>query len=314
MVTPDSPDAPEEMVWAAFFPQSHDPSVDSRFSWDDRHPAFETFYDQHLRKLMLAEGATRYAAKANYHVARIPYLLRLYPDARFLVPVREPAAHVASLLHQHRWFSAGQRAHPRLLSYMRWSQHFEFGRDRRPMHLGDGDRVREILASWEQGDEVRALAMSWDLVYRYLADLIAADDRVRTAVRVVRYEDVGADPAASLRAALEHCQLPEAPQSPTRGPAGSGCHHDPGRVLRGGPGGDRGRNPTTAARWGIDDEGAGRVESFRTGVAAATPVRNDSRPLGTSGSTEQRGHRFRNVFAVLFTFLLLPTGFVRKPE
>jgi hypothetical protein len=207
MITPDSPDALEEMVWTAFFPLCHDASTDQRLGRDDRHPAFETFYDQHLRKLMLAEGASRYAAKANYHVARIPYLLQLYPDARFLVPVREPAAHVASLLQQHRWFSAGQRTHPRLLSYMRWSGHFEFGRDRRPMHLGDGDRVREILAAWARGDEVRGLAMYWDAVYRWLADLIAADDGVRAAVRVVRYEDVGAAPAATLQAALDHCGL-----------------------------------------------------------------------------------------------------------
>ena len=210
MVTPDSPDALEEMVWAAFFPRCHDPSADQRLGWADRHPAFEQFYDRHLRKLLLAEGATRYAAKANYHVARIPYLLRLYPDARFLVPVREPAAHVASLAHQHRWFSAGQRAHPRLLSYMRWLGHFEFGLDRRPMNLGEVDRVREIVAAWDRGDEVRGLAMHWDLVYRHLADLLSTDDRVRAAVRVVRYEAVMADPADTLRAALDHCGLPEA--------------------------------------------------------------------------------------------------------
>jgi hypothetical protein len=210
MVTPDSPDALEEMVWAAFFPRCHDPATDNRLGRGDRHPAFESFYDAHLRKLMLAEGADRYAAKANYHVTRIPYLLRLYPDARLLVPVREPAAHVASLAHQHRWFSHGQRAHPRLLSYMRWSGHFEFGLDRRPMHLGDDDRARAVRAAWDRGDEVRGLAMYWDMVYRSLADLIATDDRVRAAVRPVRYEDVRATPAETLRAALDHCGLPEA--------------------------------------------------------------------------------------------------------
>ena len=210
MVTPDSPDALEEMIWRAFFPQCHDPSSDQRLDRADRHPAFETFYDRHLSKLLLAEGAARYAAKANDHVARIPYLLRLYPDARFLVPVREPVAQVASILHQHRRFAAGQRRHPRLRAYMRWSGHFEFGRDRRPLHLGDGERVHSIRTAWDRGDEVRGLAMCWDAVYRHLADQMAADDRARAAIRVVRYEDLMAAPASALQALLAHADLPEA--------------------------------------------------------------------------------------------------------
>jgi hypothetical protein len=210
MVTPDSPDALEEMLWVAFFPRCHDPAVSSVLGSDDRHPEFERFYDRHLRKLMLAEGAGRYVAKANYHVGRIPYLLRLYPDARFLIPVREPAGHVASLLRQHRWFSEGQRKHPRLLAYMRRTGHFEFGLDRRPMHLGDPERVRRVADAWAAGDEIRGLARYWDLVYRYLADLIAADDRVRAAVRVVRFEDICAAPAETIRDALEHCGLADA--------------------------------------------------------------------------------------------------------
>src|SRR5262249_1679220 len=158
------------------------------------------FYRTHIRKLLLAEGATRYAAKANYHVARLPYLLRLFPDARFLLPVRAPAAHVASLVRQQRWFAHGQRQHPRALAYRRWAGHFECGVDRRPMHLGDGDRVRRIVAAWEAGDEVRGLALYWDMVYGYLARLLAADARVRDAALVVRYEALEAAPAETLRA------------------------------------------------------------------------------------------------------------------
>ena len=116
MITTDSPDALEEMLWMAFFPSCHDPSVDNRLGAADRHPAFESFYDLHVRKLLLAEGATRYVAKANYHVARLPYLARLFPDARFLIPVRAPAGHVASLMRPHAWFSHGQRRHPRALA------------------------------------------------------------------------------------------------------------------------------------------------------------------------------------------------------
>jgi hypothetical protein len=210
MITTDSPDALEEMLWMAFFPRCHDPSVSNLLDAGSRHPAFEAFYGLHLCKLLLAEGKARYAAKANYHVARLPYLLHLFPDARFLVPVREPAGHIASLLRQHRWFSQGQRKERRALAYMQRSGHFEFGLDRRPMHLGDGERVRRVMQAWAEGDEVRGLALYWDMVHAYLARLLASDSRVRDAVRVVRFETLCAEPVETLRAVFEHCGLPDA--------------------------------------------------------------------------------------------------------
>jgi hypothetical protein len=209
MVTTESPDALEEMLWMAFFPRCHDPSVSNLFGASDGHPAFESFYRLHIRKLLLAEGATRYTAKANYHVARLPYLARLFPDARFIIPIREPASHIASLMRQHRQFSAGQRKHPRSLSYMRRSGHFEFGLDRRPMHLGDGERVRQIMQAWSSGQEVRGLALYWDMVHGYLSRLLATDPRVEESVLVVRFETLCAEPTETIRAVLRHCGLPE---------------------------------------------------------------------------------------------------------
>jgi hypothetical protein len=216
LITSDSPDALEEMLWMAFFPRCHDPAVCQLLGEADRHPAFETFYCDHLRKLLLVEGAARYAAKANYHIARLPYLLRLFPDARLVIPVREPAGHIASLARQQRRFSQGQRRHPRALDYMRRSGHFEFGLDRRPMHLGDEKQVRLIREAWAKGEEVRGWARSWAMAYGYLARLLAADARVRSAAQVVRFEDLCAAPAATLLAVLGHCALPEAEQVSAR--------------------------------------------------------------------------------------------------
>jgi Sulfotransferase family len=188
MITTESPDALEEMLWMAFFPRCHDPTVCNVLDADASHPAFESFYQMHLRKLLLVERATRYAAKANYHVARLAYLIRLFPDAKLVIPVRAPAEHIASLLRQHRWFSRGQWNNRRALAYMRRSGHFEFGLDRRPMHLGDDQRVRDIAAAWARGDEIRGLAWYWNMVCGYLADLLAADARVRAAALVVPFE------------------------------------------------------------------------------------------------------------------------------
>src|SRR3546814_12886608 len=80
----------------------------------------------------------RYLSKANYNVTRMEYLLKLFPDARFVLPLRDPAAHIASLMKQQRLFCEGERRHPAALEHMRRIGHFEFGIDRRPINVGVG--------------------------------------------------------------------------------------------------------------------------------------------------------------------------------
>src|SRR5262249_4824379 len=86
--------------------------------------------------------------------------------------------------------------------------HFEFGRDRRPINLGDCERVRTIRRTWAAGEEVRGWAHYWDMVYGHLARLVDTDVQVRAATKVVRYEDMCAAPAETIRAVVNHCALP----------------------------------------------------------------------------------------------------------
>lgn len=207
MITPESPDALEEMIWMAFFPRCHDPAENNVLGRGDTNLSFDAFYKAHLRKLLLAEGKTRYTAKANYHAARLAYLVRLFPEARFIIPVREPVDHIASLARQHEWFSHGQRNCPRALAYMRRSGHFEFGLDRRPMNLGNDQQVRQISDAWKSGAEIRGLAMYWNMVYQYLARLLESDHEVRRAALVVRFEDICDAPAETFDHVFDHCRL-----------------------------------------------------------------------------------------------------------
>jgi hypothetical protein len=90
--------------------------------------------------------------------------------------------------------------------------HFEFGRDRRPMNLGDCERVQTIRRTWAAGEEVRGWALYWDMVYDHLARLLDTDAQVRAATMVVRFEDMCAAPSETIRAVLQHCALPDREQ------------------------------------------------------------------------------------------------------
>ena len=111
-VTPESPEAIEEMIWMAFFEGLHDPSRSSVLDETTANPAFAAFYREHVRKLLWLRAGRRYVSKGNYNLTRLAYLQQLFPDARFVVPVREPLWHVASLMKQHALFCAAEERHP----------------------------------------------------------------------------------------------------------------------------------------------------------------------------------------------------------
>jgi len=210
MVTPDSPEAMEEILWTCFFPQLHDPACCNVLDGGTKNPRFERFYRDHVRKLLIARGGRRYASKGNYNVTRLEYLIELFPDARIVLPVRRPREHVASLAKQHRLFLEAARAHPRSVAYLDRAGHFEFGAHRVPINAGDDRTVRQIVDLWEAGNEVRGWARYWAHIYAYVAERLAANPRLRDAVLVVRYEDLCEDSENVLRRLLDHCGLEEA--------------------------------------------------------------------------------------------------------
>ena len=207
-ITPDSPEAMEEVVWMAFFPHLHDPRRDNRLDRTVAHPAFERFYRDHIRKILLVRGGRRYACKNNYNLTRLPYLLKLFPDARILVPVRDPRWHVASLVKQHRLFCREERRDPRILAHMRRVGHFEFGLDVRFINTGCGEAVRELEALLARGEEVRAFARYWRQLYGFLLGQLEADRELAARVRLVSYEALCDRPAEVLAAVFAHVELP----------------------------------------------------------------------------------------------------------
>lgn len=207
MITPDSPEAREEVIWMAFFETLHDPALSNVLDGDTDNPAFEAFYRDHIRKLLAARDRKRYLSKGNYNVTRIAYLHKLFPDARFVIPVRDPVWHIASLMKQHRLFSEGERGNDRALEYMRRVGHFEFGLDLRPINCGDSAKVHEIQALWEAGEDVRGWARYWAMVYGHVAEVLDENPALREAAMVLRYEDLCDRPEETMRRMMEHCGL-----------------------------------------------------------------------------------------------------------
>jgi hypothetical protein len=206
-VTPESPEAMEEVLWMAFFPTCHDPATSNVLSEQDSAPEFAAFYRDHIRKLLLLRQGSRYLAKGNYNVSRLGFLRKLFPDACFVVPVRDPVGHIASLMKQHRLFCAEETRDLRILDHMRRSGHFEFGLDRRPINVGDAATVQQIQAHWQAGREVEGWALYWASIYGFVADLLERDPAVAERTLLIHYDDLCAEPDATLARLYRHCGL-----------------------------------------------------------------------------------------------------------
>lgn len=207
VVTMDSPEAFEEPVWMAHFENLHNPNGSNVLDARTVHLDFERCYLDHIRKILLIRNQPRYLAKANYNLSRMQYLLRLFPNARFVIPVRHPIPHIASLHRQHLLFCQGETLHPAARNHLALSGHFEFGVDRVPINFDDNHETRAILNCWEHGHEIEGWARLWTSAYRYVINSLEQSPTLKDATLVIRHEDLCQAPGKEMRKILRHCNL-----------------------------------------------------------------------------------------------------------
>lgn len=156
-------------------------------------------YPNHVRKLLLARGKPHYAAKNNSLWQHLNAFTALMPEARVVVPVREPLAHVASLMRQHARFSEACNKDARLIRYLKLAGHFEFGPHRTPQAVTQED-LHAIRDAWAKGEEARGWAIAWRAAYTALANSSLQK-------HTVRFETLHGKPEETIRALLDFCGL-----------------------------------------------------------------------------------------------------------
>jgi hypothetical protein len=206
-VTRDSAEMGEEILWERFFPYIHDEDRVSVLDANTSNPEFEKFYQEHLQKLLLSRKRGRYASKAIMCVIRMQYLLRMFPDARFLLYVRNPVDHVASLLKQDRIWDELDRDDPRQIEIIEMTGHHEFGSRQIMANVGDSAVLDEIHQLRDAGRTVRARARYWAYMYDFVLKQIDSDPDLARAVHVVRYEDLCGDSAETIDKIVRHAEL-----------------------------------------------------------------------------------------------------------
>jgi hypothetical protein len=215
-ITRDSAEMCEEMLWERFFPDLYNESTPSYLDASTSNPAFEKFYREHIQKLLLSRGRSRYVSKAIMCVLRLQYLRKIFPDALFLLYVRNPFDQVASLLKQDRIWDEIDKDDPRQIEIIEMTGHHEFGMRQVLSDVGNPDQVREVRALLNAGRKVRARAIIWAYIYDFVLKQMAADPELAKAVCIVRYEDLCKDSFETIDRIIAHTGLAPEPFAPIR--------------------------------------------------------------------------------------------------
>ena len=169
LVTPDSPEAIEEVLWMRFFPRAHDTGTVQVLDAATSNPAFERFYRDHLRGD--PAGPRRHALPQQGQLQ--PHPPRLPAEALSGRPLRRPGAR-ALLAHRLadeaapsvlRGRDAATRASSPTCAAPATSSSASTAA---PSTSATAWRPRSS-ASGQDGDEVRGWARYWNSLYGFVA-------------------------------------------------------------------------------------------------------------------------------------------------
>jgi hypothetical protein len=208
VVNRESPEAVEEIFWQEFFKDSHNEKVSNIVEKNVSNPQFEMFYKTHIKKLIYNQSASRYLTKNNYNLTRLEYILEIFPSAKFLLIIRNPFNHIASLMKQSELFIKLERKKSLLNDWLGMLGHHEFGNWQTCINAGDFEIIQNIHNLWDKkATAVKGWAYYWNSLYSYIADSLDKNDKLRKATLIVRFENLIETPAEIIDEILNHTKL-----------------------------------------------------------------------------------------------------------
>lgn len=118
----DSPEAFEEVFWNTFCDKEKDTK--------------ENFI-YYINNITKKYKKTRYLSKNNQNIKRVDLILKIFPNAKILIPFRSPLQHSYSLLNQHKRFINEAKKDNFVSDYMYWVGHTEFGPNYKSIYTSD---------------------------------------------------------------------------------------------------------------------------------------------------------------------------------
>jgi hypothetical protein len=205
----DSPEVVEEIFWQKFFKQAHNELISNILTEKVQNSQFELFYKTHIRKLLLSQNSSRYLTKNNYNITRMEYLLKLFPDAKFIIMIRNPVKQIASLIKQMKLFMKFGNQQPLFEDWLGMIGHHEFGIDSKCINVQNTEMVNKIRKLWNSKNSyVRGWAYYWNSIYAYIENLLKNNQQIKNTSYIVKYDDLCCNSAILINELLNFLELP----------------------------------------------------------------------------------------------------------
>ncbi len=210
IINQNSPEVVEEIFWQQFFNRAHNQSVSNIIGKDVQKPKFESFYKSHIKKLLLSQNASRYLTKNNYNITRLEYLLKLFPNSKFILMIRNPINQIASLIKQTKLFLNIERQKPLFQDWLQMIGHHEFGNGLKCINTGNPEMINKIRNLWsDKKTYIQGWAYYWHSIYEYIANLLEKNAEIKNASYIVNYDELCEDSERIIEGLIEFLELPQ---------------------------------------------------------------------------------------------------------
>jgi len=197
----DSPEAFEEIIWQTFWKKKYTQACIKAIGEEENNSYFKEFFVQHMKKIGWLRGIKSqnncYLSKNNANINRIAYLHKNFPEARILIPFRNPVDHAQSLLRQHMRFRDMHQRYPFSRKYMAHLGHFEFGQLHKPLEFSDMEEL-----SHYDSETIEYWLTYWRLAFK---DVLA---HLKTSqVALVSFDALRSEPESGLKRIAHYLNL-----------------------------------------------------------------------------------------------------------
>ncbi len=121
----NSPEALDEVFWRTFCSENY--ISKQTVTPHSSEPEVLEKFQKYVAAILFRYGSGRYLSKNNNNILRLSSICQAFPNAKILIPFRDPIQHAFSLLTQHQKFNKQQTQDNFVRKYMVWLGHYEFG-------------------------------------------------------------------------------------------------------------------------------------------------------------------------------------------
>ena len=186
LVSPDSPEAFEEIYWDNIGNHLSEKELVQSFSY-------------YISSIAGASGpGKRYISKNNNNITRLGLLEKVCKEINgvIIIPIRDPLKTATSSLRMHQRFIAMQEEDPFVLEYMNLLGHREFGKGLQWLQVGS-----QAFKPSYPTTEVECWLEYWIYIHKYLASVSL------NYIKLVDFDQLRSNPQSKINSLGKHCNI-----------------------------------------------------------------------------------------------------------